>query len=47
MFCKKAGGPGGNPGAGPQTPKALVVETLVATRGFERGYQGAGHYPRE
>lgn len=31
MFCKKAGGPGGNPGAGPQTPKALVVETLVAT----------------
>ena len=31
IFCKKAGGPGGNAGAGPQTPKALVVETLVAT----------------
>lgn len=31
MFCKKAGGPGANPGAGPQTPKALAVETLVAT----------------
>ncbi len=31
IFCKKAGSPGGNAGAGPQTPKALVVETLVAT----------------
>ncbi|MBK9104545.1 MAG: efflux RND transporter periplasmic adaptor subunit [Saprospiraceae bacterium] len=31
MFCKKAGGPGANPGSGPQAPKALAVETLVAT----------------
>jgi membrane fusion protein (multidrug efflux system) len=31
LFCKKADGPGNKPGATPVAPKALSVQTLVAT----------------